>query len=76
MFAVERPRSRKVICPDCGIRTLVPLQRAPIWWFEVFGAALTAVVVPGLAYRLFGPSTAAIVAAVTLGTVWLLGRRL
>lgn len=75
-FVVGPPRKRKERCPKCGERTIVPLQRAPVWWIAVFGAAVLAIVVPGLTYRLIGPGAALAAAALSLGAIWLLGRRL
>lgn len=75
-FTVDMPRGRKVTCPNCGHPTLVPLQRAPVWFLAIAGAAIAAVGIPGLAYRVAGPWTAMSVAVVTLAALWWFGRRL
>lgn len=75
-FRISRVRQRKEPCPACGQRTLVPLQRAPVWWLAVFGAALLAVAIPGLTFRFVGPLSALAVAVIALASLWMLGRRL
>ena len=75
-FVVTAPRHRKVTCPGCGARTLVPFRREPLWFAAVFGAALAAIAVPALTYRFVGPVPASVVAMIAIGALWWFGRRL
>ena len=64
-----------VPCPGCGAPISAARLSEPMWWAAVAGMALSAIAIPGLAYRMFGPGIALPVAGFTLLVVWFTGRR-
>lgn len=74
-FHVPARTRRRLPCPGCGAPISTARLSEAVWWAAVAGMALSAIAIPGLAYRLFGPGIALPVAGVTLLAVWFAGRR-